>query len=85
MRSSVLVGLEAMWLKNGEDLGGNCSAGKESTCSAGDTGDLGSIPGSERFPWRRKWQPTPLVLEKIPWIEDPCGLPLMGSQRERQD
>ena len=28
--------------------------GKESVCSAGDTGDLGSIPGLGRFPWRRK-------------------------------
>ena len=25
-------------------------------------GDLGSIPGSGRFPWRRKWQSTPVVL-----------------------
>ena len=24
--------------------------------------DLGSIPGSGRFPWRRKWQPTPVFL-----------------------
>ena len=32
---------------------------KESTCSVGDTG---LIPGSGRFPWRRKWQPTPVVL-----------------------
>ena len=27
-----------------------------------NTGDLGSIPGSERFPWRKKWQPTPVLL-----------------------
>ena len=25
-------------------------------------GDLGSIPGSRRSPWRRKWQPTPIFL-----------------------
>ena len=30
--------------------------------SAGDTGEVGSIPRLERFPWRRKWQPTPLFL-----------------------
>ena len=24
--------------------------------------DTGSITGSERFPWRRKWQPTPVFL-----------------------
>ncbi|XP_045021834.1 ubiquitin-conjugating enzyme E2 variant 1-like [Bubalus bubalis] len=31
------------------------SGGKE---SAHNAGDLGSIPGLGRFPWRRKWQPT---------------------------
>ena len=30
--------------------------------NAGDTGDMGSIPGSGRFPWRRKWQPTLVFL-----------------------
>ena len=30
--------------------------GKKSACSAGDIGDMGSIPGSGRP--RRKWQPT---------------------------
>ena len=25
-------------------------------------GGPGSIPGSGRFPWRRKWQPTPVFL-----------------------
>ena len=24
--------------------------------------DIGSIPGSIRFPWRRKWQSTPVFL-----------------------
>ena len=33
------------------------SVGEESTCSAGDTGDSGLIPGSGRSPWRKKWQP----------------------------
>ena len=38
----------------------NCgSEVKASACSAGD---LGSIPGLRRFPWRRKWQPTPVFL-----------------------
>ena len=39
------------------ELGGLDS--KESACNAGDPG---SIPGSGRFPWRRKWQPTPIFL-----------------------
>ena len=28
--------------------------------------DLGSIPGSGRFPWRRKWQPMPESLPGKP-------------------
>ena len=31
-----------------------------------NAGDLGSIPGSGRFPWRRKWQPTPVFLPGNP-------------------
>ena len=34
-------------------------SGKDSTCNARD---LDSIPSSGRFPWRRKWQPTPIFL-----------------------
>ena len=33
------------------------SAGKESSCNAGD---LDSIPGLGRSPWRREWLPTPV-------------------------
>jgi len=29
---------------------------------AGNESDAGSIPGSRRFPWSRKWQLTPLFL-----------------------
>ena len=32
---------------------------KKSACSAGDPG---SIPGSGKIPWRKKWQPTPVFL-----------------------
>ena len=35
------------------------SAGKESACNIGD---LGSIPGSGRFPCRREYQLTPIFL-----------------------
>ena len=41
----------------GESVGG--SDGKESACNAGD---LGLIPGSGRFSWRREWQPTSVFL-----------------------
>ena len=34
-------------------------SGKGSPCPAGDAG---SIPRSGRFPWKRKWQPTPVFL-----------------------
>ena len=33
--------------------------GKESPCSAGD---VGSVSEWRRFPWRRKWPPTPVLL-----------------------
>ena len=36
-----------------------CASGKESAANAGD---MDSIPGSGRFPWRRAWQPPPVFL-----------------------
>ena len=33
---------------------------KESACNAENARDTGSIPGLERVPWRRPWQPTPI-------------------------
>ena len=36
--------------------------GSESKESACNTGDLGSIPGLGRFPWRRERLPTPVFL-----------------------
>ena len=36
--------------------------GSEVKASACNAGDLGSIPGPGRFPWRREWQPTPVFL-----------------------
>ena len=35
---------------------------KESPPNVGDTRDSGSIPGSGRFPWSRKWELTPVFL-----------------------
>ena len=35
---------------------------KDPPANAVDTKDSSLIPGSERFPWRRKWQPTPVFL-----------------------
>ena len=57
------------------------SDGKESACS---TGDLGSIPGLGRFPWKMAWQPTPVFLPgESPWTEKPGRLQSMGLQRVR--
>ena len=35
---------------------------KESACNAGETGDVGSVPGFGRLPWRRSWQHNPVFL-----------------------
>ena len=35
---------------------------KNMPANTGDTGDVGSIPGSGRLLWRRKGQPTPVFL-----------------------
>ena len=35
---------------------------KNSPANAGDTTDMGSIPGLGKFPWRMEWQPTPIFL-----------------------
>ena len=98
------------------------SAGKESTCNAGDPrlipgsgrspgegigyslqyscvslvaqlvknllqcGRLGFNPWVGKIPWRRTWQPTPVLLPgEIPWTEEPGGLQSIGSQRVRHD
>ena len=48
--------------------------------------DMGSIPGSERLPWRRKWQPAPAFLPgKCHGKEEPGGLPSIGLQRVGHD
>ena len=61
-------------------------SGKESTCSAWDAGERSRFdPWVRKIPWRRKWQPTPVLLPETshgqrsrPWT----GLPSMGSQSQ---
>jgi len=49
-------------------------------------GDLGSVPGFGKIPWRRAWQPTVVFLPgETPWAEDPGGLQFMGLQRVGHD
>ena len=57
-------------------------SGKESTCQVGDEGD---DPWVGKIPWRRKWQPIPVIAWEIPWIEEPGGLQSMGSNRVDHD
>ena len=57
------------------------SAGEESTCNSGDTGDVGLIPGSGRSPGGRKWHPTPVfLLEKSHGPRSLVGYSPMGHR-----
>ena len=47
---------------------------KNLPANAGDTRDMGSIPGLVRSPWRRKWQPTPVFLPGEFHGQSPWGL-----------
>ena len=69
-----------MQLYNGVDFPG----GSDSKASVYNVGDLGSIPGLGRSPWRRKWQPTPVLLpgKSHGWMEESGGRQSMGSHRE---
>ena len=59
---------------------------KSLLANAGDVRDLGSIPGLGRFPWRRKWQPTPVFLPgESHGQRGSGGLWSMGSQRVRDN
>ena len=59
--------------------------GKECTC---DVGDPGLVPGSlgGKIPWRRAWQPMPVLLPgESARTEEPGGLQSMGPQKVRYD
>ena len=51
----------------------------------GDAGDLGSIPGSGKFPGEGNGNPLQYFAWRIPWTEEPGGLQSMGSQRVGND
>ena len=57
-----------------------------------NAGDVGSNPGSGRFPWRRKWQRTPIFLpgkshaqrslaDYSPWAHKGIGHNLVTKQQ----
>ena len=56
--------------------------------NAGDTGDMGSIPGVGKISWKRMWQLTPVLMgfaSEIPWTAEPGRLQSTGSQRVRHN
>ena len=57
------------------------SVGKESTCNAGDTGDMGSIPGSGRSLEEGMATHSSILAWRIPWTEEPGRLQSIGLQR----
>ena len=58
------------------------SVGKESIC---DTGDPCSIPGLGRSLEKEMTAPSSLLAWRIPWTEEPGGLPSTELQRVRHD
>ena len=45
--------------------------------------ETGFHPWVGKIPWRREWQPTPVLLTgKIPWMEEPGGLRSMRSESD---
>ena len=54
---------------------------KNLPANAGDTRDLGSIPGSGRSPGGGNGNPLQYLAWEIPRTEEPGGLQSMGSQR----
>ena len=65
-------------LKLGFPGGSEC---KGSVCSAGD---LGSIPGSGRFPEKEMATHSSILFWRIPWTEETDSLQSMGLQRVGQ-
>ena len=58
---------------------------KNPAANAGDTGDMGLIPGSKRSPGGGHGNPSSVLAWRTPWVEEPGGLQSMGSQRVGHD
>ena len=56
---------------------------KNPPAHAGDTGDVGSFPGSRISPGGENGNPLQYSCRKIPWTEEPGGLQTMGLQSIR--
>ena len=59
--------------------------GKEPACNAGAAEAARLIPGVRKIPWRRAWQPTPVLAWRIPWTEEPGSPQSTGSIGIGQD
>ena len=59
-----------------------CSDNKESACN---TGDLVRSLGREDALEKEMATYSSILAWKIPWMEEPGGLPYIGSQRARHD
>ena len=53
---------------------------KNPPASAGDAGDVGSIPGSRKSPEGEMATHSSILAWRIPWTEEPGELQSMGSQ-----
>ena len=58
---------------------------KNPPANAGDIKDAGSTPGSGRSPGGGQGSPSSILAWKIPWTEEPGGLPCIGLQRVGHD
>ena len=51
------------------------TSGKELTCQHRRHKKCGFDPWVGKIPWRKKWQPTPVILAwRIPWTKEPGRL-----------
>ena len=66
-------------------MGPSVSAGKESACSAGDTGDMGLIPELGRPLEEEMATHSSTLVWKVLWTEEPDGQQSRGSQRVGHD
>ena len=57
------------------------SAVKNPSASAGDTGDVGSIPGSGRSPGEGNAAHSSILAQEIPWREETGGLQPVELER----
>ena len=60
-------------------------SGKESTCNAGDLGDVSSVCGLEDPLEEEMATHSSVLAWRIPWTEESGGLQSVGSQRVRTE